>query len=257
MIRISLLHPSRSRPELAFYAVQEWLGKADNPSEIEYLMGLDSDDSRLSDYELVRNDVDVVSRYDCGLFKFIIDKPNTLVGIVNGLASHMSDTTQLIIAVSDDMSCPKHWDTLLWNELRGVDCSKELKFVGVWDGVINTINFEGKTRTSFLCYFIATKAWYTEHGYLIYPEYIVSWADFDWTGYIRTRDRTFGTSIEIDARHLIFPHRHYQNGVGTRDDVNKRLHSNDAMEKGKLLFKRRLADCFGCNSQEMWNRHNK
>ena len=47
---ISILHPSRWRPEMALKAWNEWITAANNPSQIEYILSLDTSDSTQNEY---------------------------------------------------------------------------------------------------------------------------------------------------------------------------------------------------------------
>jgi hypothetical protein len=238
MIRVSILHASRNRPHLAFHPVHEYLGKADRPNEIEYIMGLDADDTTIEEYRKVQSVVWPENRYDCGRFVLSVEPKTTMTGCQNRLAKFVSPTTEIIMLISDDFGCPKHWDTLLFGLLKGVDCHKEAKFIGVWDGVI------GPMHNEYWVDFIVTSAWLWKHGYLIWPEYRGAMADFDNTGYVRTLDLTFGTKVEISAQHLLFPHRHVTHVGKPLDNVALALSSEEEMKYGRALLEKRQREYF-------------
>src|SRR5690348_1836027 len=108
MNRISIIHPSRSRPEMALKTAKQWLESADEPTRISYTLSIDaSDPNRLNYYESF-----------FGMPILVVSNPNKSAIEAINVAARPSDTG-LIIVVSDDFSAPKGWDTSLRKALEG------------------------------------------------------------------------------------------------------------------------------------------
>ena len=47
---ISIIHPSRQRPLMAYETYKKWMTNAVNPPEVEYILSVDNDDPTLQQY---------------------------------------------------------------------------------------------------------------------------------------------------------------------------------------------------------------
>lgn len=112
-MKISLIHASRSRPELAISVANNWIAKSQG-AEIEYIFSLDADDNWKEYASLFRGAVYDDTRISVKL----LTAPNkSAIEAINYAATRA--TGDLLIAVSDDFSCPEHWDTELLKHLEG------------------------------------------------------------------------------------------------------------------------------------------
>lgn len=136
-MNISIIHPSRSRSEIANKVRREWLDKADN--EIEYIFSLDSDDIQNTKY-------DGLCIYNTN--RSAIDAINRGAEVATG---------DLFVVVSDDFGCPEHWDTLLLEALKG----KSDYCVKTQDGLQPTL----------MTLPIMDRVYYERFGYIYYHEY--------------------------------------------------------------------------------------
>jgi hypothetical protein len=189
-IKIALLHPSRSRPHLAFSIYNEWLDKAKNPKEIEYIMILDDDDPHIGYY---KSGLDNIDQNKPGRLVFSVGETRNIVQAVNKAAVMISDTTELMLGVADDTGSMQDWDVLLFDVLKDVDNFKTPKYIGVSDGV---------HRYGAMLNLIVNRAWYIRVGHLLCPEYDGCCADDD------TRETAIRLNSIVDAPHIMFEHRH-------------------------------------------------
>jgi len=211
-VRFSLVHPSRDRLAMARQAIDEWTGGLSGRHSHEYLLSVDTDDPVVAGYREL-----AVSR---GI-RLVLGRNRSVVDAVNRAAAQA--TGDVIVAISDDFGCPPEWDLLLaavLGEQRDVA-------VHVHDG--------NQDRITTLP--IVGRAFYVRHGFLYYPEYVSWYADEDLTETARREGKL------IDARHIVFPHRHYTLGLNPVDATYLRENSDAARWRGEtVLAKRRAAD---------------
>lgn len=219
MIKISLLHISRQRPQLAFDCFQEWMGNCANPKEIEYILGVDDDDPTLKQYESLFANID---RITCDSFIFNVTDSRNGVQALNNTAKVISSTTEVLMSVSDDQGCFKNWDLEIFKVLEGIDNFKDPKFIGVSDG----LNPYGGT----FVYYISNRAYYNKFEWILYPEYDGMWADNDMTKLAQK------TGALIDASHLLFQHKHYSLGLNKYDAIYEKTNNPVEFKKNEKIF---------------------
>lgn len=215
MRKISIIHPSRSRPELAEDTCRKWLSNAANPENIEYIFSIDADDPKTDDYLL--------------MFKVWFAQEVTVwIGLngsaVNAINNAVKEATgDILIVVSDDFSCPKKWDTEL------------LKHIG------DRTDFVAKTQDGLQNWLITLpimdREYYNRLGYIYNPDYNHLFCDTEMT----VVGDLLGKTINIP---ILFPHRHHtQPGGIPKDEVSKK---NDATwAQGQAVFLNRARKVFG------------
>lgn len=179
--KISIIHPSRSRAAMAMATRDNWLSKAANPDQIEYMFSLDTDDPELGLYKgssLSNNNVSAIAAINYGAYY---------------------STGDLLIVVSDDFDCLPHWDTLLLKELEG----KEDFIVKTPDGLQKTL----------ITLPIMDRMYYERFGYVYHPEYRHMESDVEMTAV----GHMLGRIIDVD---LLFEHKHYSVGGMEMDAIN-------------------------------------
>lgn len=207
MRKISIIHPSRSRPELAKKVYDEWMGNAGNPDGIDYILSLDHDDASQLKYQ------DYFSRY--------LSSPNkSAIEAINNAAKEAKG--DILIVVSDDFSCPKNWDTEL------------LKHIG------ERTDFVAKTQDGLQNWLITLpimdREYYNRLDYIYNPDYNHLFCDTEMT----VVGDLLGKTINIP---MLFPHRHHtQPGGIPKDEVSKK---NDATwAQGQAVFLNRARKVF-------------
>jgi len=168
MIRISLLHATRQRPQLAYSTCLEWINNCSNKAELEYIVGVDDDDPTLEEY---RRTFVFSDDNKPGSFKLNITNSRSGVGALNNAAKIMSSSTELIMSIQDDQGCFLNWDLALFQCLEGVDNFKTPIFLWVGDGH-NSVR-------GLAPYYCSNKAYYEKVGYILYHEYDGAFADND------------------------------------------------------------------------------
>lgn len=208
---ISILHPSWKRPALAMQCHDEWIAKADNPQQIEYILCLAGNDPTLDRYQ--------ANFYGTGA-TIVISEQNGLIKQVNEAARH--STGNLLVAVSDDFVCPEHWDTILLTALEG----KEDYVVKTQDGL----------QPFIMTLPIMDRAFYNRFGYIYHPDYFHMYGDEE----LALVGKILGKTITLD---VLFQHNHYSTGANPKDEVNQK---NDSfMMVDRETFKARKEKNFG------------
>lgn len=112
MPKISVIHPSRGRVELAYQCFLEWRGKAKNEDDIEYILSCDNDDISLPSYRLIED----MFFNNCKIV--VHDNKNVVDAVNNGAKVTTSD---ILVCISDDFSCFYDWDEWI---LQNIDIEK-------------------------------------------------------------------------------------------------------------------------------------
>jgi glycosyltransferase involved in cell wall biosynthesis len=210
----SLVHPSRARLARAEEAIREWRTQASGAHAIEHVLSVDADDPDLDGYRRL------AARWGSRL---IVHPNRRMVDAMNRGAE--AATGDVIVGMSDDFGCPAAWDTSLLEAIGG----REIAAVLVHDGV----------NARILTIPIMTAAFHRRLGYLYHPDYISMWADDDLTEVARREGAL------VDARHLVFPHRHMFVSLAPPDETYWRQNSARAWWHGWRIFQKRRLEDFG------------
>lgn len=210
-MKISLLHPSRSRPQLALKCFNDWMLKAVNKDNVEYILSLSTNDPHYQEYQKVFSGLPI---------HFVTSETNGLVIQANAAAN--CSTGSLLIAISDDFSCPNGWDKLLTDALD----DKRDYVVKTDDGI----------QPYIMTLPMMDRAFYERLGHIYHPDYNHMYGDEE----LAEIGKRTGRTITLPLK---FPHNHYSTGKSQKDDVNRR---NDSfmMVDGET-FRKRKAQNFG------------
>lgn len=209
MLTISLIHPSRQRPQKAFGTCQQWLGAASGKYDVQYLISLDSDDPQLPEYKK--------------LFGHYILYPNTSVVEATNHAAKFANG-EILIYMSDDFVAPPMWDKLVVEKFG--DKINDPALVRV-DDCLQKISAEVLTCP------IMTKSLYKTQGYFWHPAYKSQWVDVDLFHVCRNNGWL------ILAPEIKFEHQHYCNGKAVKDETYTRSDAN--WQQGLAVFNKRKA----------------
>jgi hypothetical protein len=216
-MRISVIHPSRSRPKEAFITACKWRDNANN--EFEYILSIDSDDKSLQSY--------ISIFYDYGVTGICHTNDNTsAIQAINAAAKIA--TGDLFVVISDDFDCPEHWDTLLLKELEGKS-----------DFLLKTDDGNQPTCVTLP---ILDRSYYDRFGYIYNPDYKHMWSDTEMTAVAIMNGRFVKSDLKFD-------HLHYSFGKGVKDAINER--NNATWQQGERLFNERLKSNFGIDNPVM------
>ena len=228
-LKVSLLHPTRGRPKMAFDIFNEWVGKAVNPTEIEYIMTLDDDDLSIPAYQ---EELAKIDQSKVGRFVFHIGTTRTCVDALHQASLLMSPETELIMGMTDDVWSMQDWDKLLFDILKPFNNFTEPKYIGVQDGI---------HAFGAWLYLIINKAWYTKVGYVICTDYTGCYADND------MREISIKLNCVIEAPQILFEHRHPCTGKGVWDATYARHNNQNNMDENRKIFEARSARGFDLN----------
>lgn len=211
---ISIIHPSRGRPEMAIKTALSWINKqSENQLINEYLMLIDDEDPLFLEYE----------KLNCNagrLIRIIINKSKSAIEAINIGAK--TCTSDIIFVISDDMDCPEHWDTLLL------------------DAIGDKTDFCAKASDGHQDWLITLpvmdRLYYNRFGYVYNPIYGHIYADLEMTCVAWMLDRY----IKIP---LTFEHKHPRYTGEPMDETYKR--NLPTWITGKETFKKIMAENFG------------
>lgn len=216
IMKISLLHPSRGRPEKALDTIQEWSLKSGLP-EFEYIISVDRSDGKLNDYK------------NYFATSTLIIKDNASVVQATNEAAKVA-TGDILIYLSDDFKCPDNWGELVLKEFENENRPLVLKV----DDCLQSF------KTAIVTIPIMNRVLYQKLGYFWHPAYKSMFVDED----------LYWTAMSIGALkmcpHLKFPHHHYSNPDDSiradRDETYKRSEAN--WDQGKEVFRQRKLQKF-------------
>jgi hypothetical protein len=209
-MKISLVHPSRGRPDKSFNNAQTWLKEAGAPCEL--VVSLDHDDPKLSEYKSLYGGTVLVNPN-----RSVVDATNRAAVASRG---------DILLYLSDDFECYPDW---------GQDVIMEFqKYKG--PTLIKVDDCLQPFGVAVLTIPIMNRALYERLGYFWHPAYKSMFVDEDlyWTcknnGWLKK------------APHLKFPHNHVSVGKADNDETYKRSAAN--WDQGKATFARRKAAGF-------------
>lgn len=213
-MKISLIHPSRGRPEKAASTYSYWMARAKHPDQIEHILSLDFDDPRRHEYK--RQDKITIDHNTC-----VVEATNQAAQIATG---------DILIYLSDDFKCPDGWDLAIMEYLTVLQRSNEIPWLlKVNDGL-------QKFHVDVLTIPIMNRALYRRLGYFWNPLYKSMFVDQDLYWVCKNNNwLTF-------APDLLFQHEHYSNGMAPRDGTYQRSDAN--WNQGKEVYEKRKMDGF-------------
>lgn len=215
---ISIIHPSRNRPEMAYRVAQKWINSMSGKYDMEYIMSIDDNDSQKNEYE--KNAALYFFEHKGKnklTFKLLEFPNNSAIDAINNAAK--LSRYNLIVVVSDDFDCFEGWDTWLMEKLKG----QEDFLVKTSDGL----------QERLITLPIMDRKYYERFGYVYYPEYKHMFCDTEMTevGHI------LGRVIDLRDDKYVFSHLHYTAGKMQKDEINEK---NDATwNQGEALFNSR------------------
>lgn len=198
---ISLIHPSRSRPQKSYDNAMNWMQLAGAP--VQLIVSLDSSDPLLSEYQ---------RRYSGTL---VNDNSNVVEATNKAAAASKGD---ILVYLSDDFKCFPNWGNALITEFEKYTIPTLLKV----DDCLQEFHVPVLTIP------IMNRACYNKLGYFFHTGYKSMFVDEHL--YWRTKKLGF---LKL-APHLKFEHCHVSVGKAENDETYKRSAAN--WDQGKALF---------------------
>ena len=249
--RFSILHTS-ARPEKWREIYDAWLSNCDQPEDVEYVLVVDE---RWGFAGARDQPAQVTSRIRDGRLgskpwwgasgrsqdKLVWNEGRRCyVEGVNIAAYHA--TGDILIVVADDQFPCEHWDRQIFNIMAGrVDDEP-------WLFSVST-GTPGEFERGIVVMPIMSRALYEKWGYVFYPEYESMYADNDLCEHAKQ------DGVLIEARHLMFPHKHTfakepQPPISFADlqkwdEAYQAQNRPEAYVLGERLLKARRANKFG------------
>lgn len=203
---ISILHPSRGRPEKSVEVIRKWL---DNANHFVYsIISLDRDDPKLSEYQNLYSPLAPSNHAR----PFILTSDNrSAVDAINNAAKLPSEG--ILIVVSDDTECFPGWDSAILKEVEG----REDFILKTQDGIQNWI----------LTNPILDRSYYNRTGYIYDPDFKHMFCDT----WLTVQADISGRKL---TSNLMFKHLN----ESIKDDVRKR--SDATWDEGQRTFIQKL-----------------
>jgi hypothetical protein len=199
---ISLIAPSRSRPEKYFNNLEKWMTFKDNEDfdSIEWVGSFDTDDPNLQEYKKRFTNFDRNQHY-------IVRDNRSCVDAINNAVSSASGN--ILLVVSDDTDCFPGWDTALLKAVEGKTdwCLKTAD--GIQDYIITMPCMD--------------RAYYNRTGYIYHPDFLHMFCDT----YMTCLADITGRKITSD---LMF--KHLNDTI--KDDLRKR--TDGTWQQGQDTF---------------------
>lgn len=229
---IHVIHPSRSRPEMAFETYQKWRKRGQ--TGFDYTLSIDIDDPLKDRYLSLFKEANVIINNN----KSAIEAINVAADFVVSKTLIYDDnknpiSRQLLVVISDDFDCPNDWDLQLLEALNG----KSDFIVKTQDGIQKTL----------ITLPIMDEFYYNRFGYVYENSYIHMSSDVEMTmvGYMLDK---------IITLPIIFKHNHYTVGGMKKDSTNEK---NDmSYSHGHQNLNRRKKFNFGLKDHEIVKNYN-
>jgi hypothetical protein len=194
---ISLIHPSRGRPQIARQTLDKWWGDYIMGHNFEHILSIDVDDPAKEEYEKL-------FPVGCTLIQ---NSNRSAVDAINNAAKVA--TGDILMVVSDDTEpCPA-WYEYIYHEANG----RKDWILKTQDGI----------QPYIITMPIMDRAYYNRTGYIYYPTFDHMFCDT----YLTCVADITGRKI---TSNLLFPHRN----DSIKDDLRKRTDST--WKQGEDLF---------------------
>lgn len=219
-MKISIIHPSRGRPEMAFNTFIHWTKRMKTTTqEYEYILSLDTDDRCLGEYNYRFRNYDVFTT---------IHENKNVVDAMNAGAFHAFGN--LLVCISDDFECFQGWDIELMKLI-----TSDVQAIQVKDGIINephSAYFRKHRKFEHIMTLpIMTMGLYKKLGYVYYPEFTGMFADND------LAEQCFAMGV-LTLSNLMFKHNHFT--ITKKEDETYKRHNNQqSWDIGEALIKKR------------------
>lgn len=190
---ITLIHPSRNRPEMAHKQYKNWIAKSTGVIEIEHILSIDLDEPQADKYKELFTDSLIVQTNPSDGY---------VVGATNEGAKYA--TGDILIYFSDDFDCPQHWDFYVTQRLK--------------DKVLTALHVEddySHFRNLFTIPII-TRDLYDKWGFFWHPDFKSMFCDnFMW-------EQVKREGKILKAKDLIFTHHHHDLKRAEKDETYTR-----------------------------------
>lgn len=250
----SILHTS-ARPDKWRQIYDAWMKAAVNPERVEYVLCVDERWGFRPGFTGYRAKMECTPEQPFGT-RFGERTGDRVVWntkrrcYVDGVNTAAQAATGRILIVNADDQWPcDGWDQQLWAEIRLNYMIADHELLLTRDFVVEvSTNTPSEHERGILVMPILSRARYERLGYVFYPEYESMYADNEFCEHARQ------DAVVIDARHLVFPHRHPLFDASARvpgktwretDEAYAAQNRDEAFTLGKRIFEYRKRIGFG------------
>jgi glycosyltransferase involved in cell wall biosynthesis len=196
---ISIIHPSRQRPEKSFAATRKWLNHASQQGH-ELIVSIDDNDPTRGEY------IRLYSQYSPFSTRIISNPNRSAVDAINNAAKVARG--DIFIVVSDDTDTLNRWDDVILAAVAG----RSDYVLRVADGI----------QEWLVTMPIMDRIYYNRFGYIYYPEFRHMFVDTHLTHVADALKRIiWRPDIRIDHLHYSI-RRSVKDEVSTRADATTR-----------------------------------
>lgn len=217
-MKISLIHPSRGRPEKSYKNSMEWLEKA--ACDVELVLSLDESDSYGIKYCAAYTPSNPLVRK----VKLFVSDNTSVVDATNVAAKESKG--DILIYLSDDFKCFDNWGVAVIEEFQ--------RYTG--PTLIKVDDCLQKFHVRVLTIPMMNRELYNLLGYFWHPGYKSMFVD----EHLYWRAKKLG-ALKF-APHLKFEHQHVSVGKAEDDETYRRSAAN--WNQGKALFAKHKAAGF-------------
>lgn len=211
---ISLIHPSRNRPEQAEKTFLHWIGNMSAMSNLsDYVISVDLDDKDLETYK---------SKFMSVLDGIILVGSNNTCVVEAANVGAKQAKGDILVLVSDDFECHKDWDLHLIEH-----------FTNHKNNVLKT---NDTLQDWIVTLPIMDREYYESCGYMYHPSYKHMFCDTDMTHKAELEGRLF------KRMDLEFKHKHYSQGETPKDEVN--IKADSTWAQGETVYLDRVRNSF-------------
>jgi hypothetical protein len=225
----SLVHTTARLPNGWHAAYKAWLKNCAHPENVEYVVAIDAkDETKWTAGYPERERINIPCGMGFGYQRLTINRLRTCA--TDGWdAAARASTGKFIITVADDLFPPPNWDEEILKVVPDLDAE-----------VVLDVNYGNHASCTphFFYFCLLTRARYEKVGYLFHPDYFGMYGDNEFTAH------SYLDKVVVEARHLLFEHRHYTYGLSLEDDTYRWQQRPEAYATGKAAFDRRSAAGF-------------
>lgn len=209
---ISIIHPSRGRPEQGLKTFNKWITWIVRYGiEYEYILSLDMDDPYNYQYAL---------GFTGGVCCIMYKSNRSAIDAINNAAKVAKG--DILIQIADDFDCPQDWGKQIIEATKG----KTDWILKTPDGI----------QPWIITLPIMDRAYYNRFGYIYHPGYLHMFCDTELTCVADLTGRKITANIP-------FKHNHYSVGGAVKDAISER--ADKTWEQGEKLFLSRYRQNFG------------
>ena len=198
---ISLIHPSRGRPQKSLETISSWISRAG--VALEVLIGIEEEEA----------DIYLSTHGDLSGKKFVIGNYGTAVKAINSLANMANGN--ILIIVSDDTQCPINWGNRILKYTEG----KRDFVMKVRDGI----------QPKMITQPILDRAYFQRDGWIYHPRFKHCFADQFLTDLAHKRKR-------VITKNILFKHNHYSVSKSKKRDAQYER-TDATFNEGREIYK--------------------